>query len=72
MHENSPNNDEIQAFLEGYGISNSDFKEMKPDLYSIMLLDSFDKLRWSIDRSPSNIAAFIKYAKTILDQKLND
>ena len=72
MDGNSPSYDEIQAFLNGYGISKSDFEEMKPDLYSIMLLEAFDKLRWSMDRSTSNIEAFAKYAKSILRQKLNN
>ena len=70
MDRNSPNNDEIQAFLDGYGMKKLDFEKIKPDLYSIMLLEAFDKLRWSIDRSPSNLEAFAKYAKAILHQKL--
>lgn len=68
----SPSNDELQAFLEGYGISKSEFEELKPDLYSIMLLDAFDKLRWAIDRSPSDIEGFAKYAKSVLQLKLNN
>jgi tRNA A-37 threonylcarbamoyl transferase component Bud32 len=68
----APNNHEIQAFLDGYGISKSEFEELKPNLYSIMLLDAFDKLRWAIDKSPSDIEGFAKYAKSVLDLKLNN
>jgi tRNA A-37 threonylcarbamoyl transferase component Bud32 len=68
----SPDDHEIQAFLEGYGISKSEFEDLKPELYSIMLLDAFDKLRWAIDKSPSDIEAFAKYAKSVLQLKLNN
>lgn len=71
IYSGSPNDHEIQAFLDGYGITKSEFEELKPDLYSIMLLDAFDKLRWAIDRSPSDIEAFAKYAKSVLQLKLN-
>jgi tRNA A-37 threonylcarbamoyl transferase component Bud32 len=70
FYSGSPSNDELQAFLEGYGISKSEFEELKPNLYSIMLLDAFDKLRWAIDRSPSDIEGFSKYAKSVLGDSL--
>lgn len=70
MLSNSPNDSELQAFLNGYGISSSDFKDMKSDLLSLMVLRAFDKLRWAIDQSPSSIKPFAEYAKLVLSQKL--
>lgn len=49
MQQNDPDNSEIQAFLEGCEIDKSQFQEMLPDLEALMLLRSFDKLRWAID-----------------------
>ncbi len=62
LESGSPNNDEVRAFLEGYGISETEFETMKPELNQLLLLKSFDKLRWAIDKNPSAIPEFTERA----------
>lgn len=51
MLENDPDEAAIQSFLDGYGISQTKFEEMRPTLKSLLLLRAFDKLRWALDSS---------------------
>lgn len=64
-----PNTEALKAFIKGYGMTEKDFKLLKPELFKLMLLISFDKLRWAIDKNPSKIKEFSKRAKRML--KLN-
>ncbi|OGI65800.1 hypothetical protein A3A95_01420 [Candidatus Nomurabacteria bacterium RIFCSPLOWO2_01_FULL_39_18] len=61
-----PSNLEFNQFIKGYGMSQKQFGLLKPELIKLMLLISFDKLRWSIDRNPSKINKFIRIAKRML------
>jgi len=63
MLENSPNNEEIQAFLDGYGIAQSEFEQMMPELERLLLLRAFDKLRWAIDWNSKELEGFISHAR---------
>ncbi|KKI89450.1 hypothetical protein WQ54_26680 [Bacillus sp. SA1-12] len=57
---------EFQAFLEGYGITRSQFLSMEKDLHTLILLNAFDKLRWAIDCNPLCIPDFVKRAKIVV------
>ncbi|MBC7932296.1 MAG: hypothetical protein H7Z38_17205 [Rubrivivax sp.] len=49
MVENDPDHDALRAFLDGYGISQTEYERMTPELESLLLLRAFDKLRWAMD-----------------------
>jgi len=57
LKSNSP---EFKSFLNGYGLSDAEYKQIGEDVYSLMLLRAIDKLRWAIDRSPADIPALIE------------
>ena len=63
MLENAPNDEEIQAFLDGYGIAQSEFERMMPELESLLLLRAFDKLRWAVDWHVKELDGFISHAR---------
>lgn len=69
MESGKPNDKELNEFIKGYGMSQKEFELLKPELLRLMLLISFDKLRWAIDRNPIKIKEFSKRAKRML--KLN-
>ncbi len=62
-----PTNEEIECFLEGYGLSKREFEILKKEISKFLLLVSFDKLRWAIDKSPKDIEEGTKRAKKRLD-----
>lgn len=66
MEHNKPNDKEFCEFIKGYGMSQKKFEILRPELFKLMLLISFDKLRWAIDRNPVKIREFSKRAKKIL------
>lgn len=70
MLENSPSDEEIQAFLDGYGIAQSEFRQMMPELESLLLLRAFDKLRWAIDWNVKEIDGFISHARDAMKRCL--
>ncbi len=63
MLENNPDDVEIRAFLDGYGITSDEYEMMLPDLKGLSLLRAFDKLRWAIDRKIVNLEDYIFEAK---------
>lgn len=65
-----PNAQALRAFIKGYGMSKKKFELLKPELFRLMLLISFDKLRWAIDRNPSNIKEFTRRVRKMI--KLNN
>jgi len=58
-----PTKEEINHFLKGYGISKKQFEIIKKEISKFLLLVSFDKLRWAIDKSPKDIEEMTKIAK---------
>jgi len=71
MLENDPDDDgEIQSFLDGYGISQSEFAEMLPTLESLLLLRAFDKLRWALDCGLEALESYIIHARRAVERKL--
>lgn len=71
MEQGKPNKKEFNEFIKGYGMSQKEFEVLKPELIKRMLLTSFDKLRWAIDRNPIKIKEFSKRAKRMLKLNLN-
>jgi aminoglycoside phosphotransferase (APT) family kinase protein len=63
-----PNNERIQSFLSGYGISFHEFSKIKIDILAVMLLNTFDKLRWAIDKKPTEIQSISAFAKKVVTQ----
>jgi hypothetical protein len=62
----APTAEEMSAFRQGYGLSDEEHRRLKPQLDRLLLLTTFDKLRWAIDRNPSRIQEFTERAKTAL------
>jgi len=71
MLENDPDDADIQSFLDGYGISQSEFEQMRPALESLLLLRAFDKLRWAIDWSVEGLKNYVTHARQAVEKKLN-
>ncbi len=71
MEQGKPSSKEFGEFIKGYGMSQKKFELLKPELIKLMLLISFDKLRWAIDRNPIKIKEFSKRAKRMLKLNLN-
>ena len=71
MEQGKPSSKEFSEFIKGYGISQKKFELLKPELIKLMLLISFDKLRWAIDRNPIKTKEFSKRAKRMLKLNLN-
>jgi len=67
MLENAPDKKEIQAFLDGYGISQIEFEQMMPELESLLLLRAFDKLRWAIDWKIESLSEFVSHARDVIE-----
>lgn len=63
MLEGDPDDAQILAFLDGYGISPAEFKRMMPELESVMLLKAFGDLRGAIDRNVEELERFIIHAR---------
>ena len=71
MLENAPDQEEIQAFLDGYGISQIEFAQMTPELESLLLLRAFDKLRWAIDWKVETLGEYVSHAKNVVERCLS-
>ena len=69
MLENDPDDADIEAFLDGYSISPIEFKLLLPDLETLLLLRSFDKLRWAIDQNVGRLESFIAHARQAVASK---
>ncbi|QHW29667.1 phosphotransferase [Paenibacillus rhizovicinus] len=61
--EESANDEEFKAFIDGYGISDRDIS----DVMDFLLLKAFDNLRWAIDRRPDLIEPFAAFAKQVVN-----
>jgi len=70
MLENDPDDTAIQSFLDGYGISQSEFELMRPTLDSLLILRAFDKLRWAIDWGLEGLKRFMTEARQAVERKL--
>lgn len=63
-----PDNEELKAFLEGYGTSVQVQEHELNQARYVLLLKAFDTLRWAIDRSPDQIDFYTVLSKQALEQ----
>ena len=70
MLENEPDDAAIQSFLDGYGISQTEFEQMRPTLESLLLLRAFDKLRRAIDWGIEPLERYVTHARQAVERKL--
>lgn len=61
--DESPNAEEFEAFIDGYGISGEDLSGIR----NYLLLRAFDNLRWSIDQRPDLVKPYAAFAKQVVD-----
>lgn len=61
----------LRTFLDGYGISQSEFKEMEHDLKILHLLNRIDTLRWAIDKRPTSIQEHVASTREAMTQIQN-
>ncbi|MBV7334112.1 hypothetical protein KFU94_38940 [Chloroflexi bacterium TSY] len=57
-------------FLQHYGISRSEYEQMKPDIANLKLLQSIDKIRWAIDKRPDLIEVKANIFKNIFHYQM--
>jgi aminoglycoside phosphotransferase (APT) family kinase protein len=70
MLEGDPDGEEMRAFLDGYGISATEFERMMPELESLLVLRAFDKLRWAIDWNVEELDRFVRHAREAVSRCL--
>ena len=63
MVEGDPDDAQIRAFLDGYGISPAEFEQMMPELESLLVLRALDHVRWAIDWNVEELDTCIFHAK---------
>lgn len=66
LQDGVPAWDEINTFLNGYGLHAEDLPDMNP----MLLLKAFDNLRWAIDQRPDLIGTYAASAKQIVGMVL--
>ncbi|MBO1004844.1 aminoglycoside phosphotransferase family protein [Pseudogracilibacillus auburnensis] len=71
IENDNPSEEELQAFLDGYGHLLHHYPNLQDELNELLLIRAFDKLRWAIDRHPPSIPHFVAYAKKVTSFILN-
>ncbi|MGO4547176.1 phosphotransferase [Paenibacillus sp. 2TAB23] len=61
--EEGPRMEDLNAFLDGYGINAEDLADGR----SLLLLKAIDNLRWAIDKSPDRVESYAAFAKQVVD-----
>jgi fructosamine-3-kinase len=59
--------EDFRSFLEGYGLVEEGFQEIREDLYTLMLLRSIDKLRWALDKHVEDVSRFVTTVKKMCE-----
>lgn len=65
-----PSDSMIQSFIDGYGITRGELNSMKKDIYSVMLLNAFDKVRWAFDHHDAETEYYASFANKVLVKAL--
>ena len=68
MGASKPDAKILKAFLDGYEISQEQFKQMEPDLKVLNILNEIDTLRWAIDKRPKAIEEYMIRARDAIAQ----
>lgn len=64
--------EDFKAVLAGYGLSGTDYDQIKDEIKSLMLLIATDKVRWAIDRKPARLEAAITHFNKMYKWKTED
>jgi len=70
LTKGEPDDAGLAAFLEGYGMAREEYEALLPELESVLLLRSFDLVRFAIDRHPDHIRFYAARARLALARKL--
>ena len=70
LTEGEPDGEAMAAFLAGYGMAREEYEALLPELESVLLLRSFDLVRFAIDRHPDHIRFYAARARLALARKL--
>ncbi|PYY30852.1 Neomycin-kanamycin phosphotransferase type V [Paenibacillus illinoisensis] len=62
IHGEGPNRIELEAFMESYGLNEYELDQMR----HVMVLKTFDTLRWAIDQSPDEVDFYAGMARKVL------
>lgn len=65
-----PSEGMIKSFAAGYGITIDELNTMKRDIYAVMLLNAFDKVRWAYDHNDKETEYYASFAKKVLAKTL--
>ena len=63
MVEGDPDEAQIRAFLDWYGISPAEYQEMMPVLERLLVLRALDHLRWAIDSNVDELDTLVFHAR---------
>ena len=61
--EGNPDDAQIAAFLDGYGISPVEFQRMMPELEKLLVLLAFNDVRGAIDSNAEELERFVFHAR---------
>jgi hypothetical protein len=53
--ENEASHDDLQAFVNGLGITPEEYEQIEPKIRPLNLLQKLDKYRWAIDSGIDDI-----------------
>lgn len=68
FRDGRPSKQELEVFMEAYGIGVEELAETK----ELMLLRSFDTLRWAIDCAPEKVEEFSNWVRYSVGMVIND
>lgn len=64
--DGSPDANELQAFLAGYGLTEAGMRRMQPELDALRLVWALDTCRWALDCAPDRVGQYAAYTKKVL------
>ncbi|NLV33985.1 MAG: hypothetical protein GXY21_05545 [Clostridiaceae bacterium] len=65
-----PSDSMTQCYIDGYGITRGELNSMKKDIYSVMLLSAFNKVRWAFNHHDAEIKYYSSFANKVLTKTL--
>ncbi len=68
LRDSQPSQEAFNAFLQGYEMTQEQFKEIEQEMLVLDLLRSIDTLRWAIDRAPKVIPQHVKTVQKSLER----
>jgi len=61
IHGEGPDHVQLEAFIESYGLTEQELDQMR----LVMVLKTFDNLRWAIDQSPDEVDYYVGMARKV-------